>query len=552
MTKYNETLPLVATLKPKRHMKVNLDALILREDLEVKEPTSHNPISIDKIAITSLREGELFYSTLKKPDFQRETSEWTPDRVFDLINSFLNEDLIPAIILWRGEGNNFVIDGAHRLSALIAWVLDDYGDGVKSKAFFDYNMPTEQLNLAVKTRNLINKNIGSYADHVWAVNNPDKAKPDMLVRARKLSSIPIQLQWVPGNASKAEISFFKINEEATPINDTEKELLKSRKKPNAIAARAIIHAGTGHKYWDNFDNPIPAAIEKLAKELNEMLFEPELKSPIKTIELPIAGKSYSGQALELIFNLVNLSNNVKIEGKKAHLDPSHPTVDATGEKTIEFLENTNEIVNRITGDSISSLGLSPIVYFYSLGGRHQITAFMAIVELIKDFERQGKEAFFQFTLIRKDFESFLIKYKDFVNQMTLQVGSGVKSFKRLYRLFMLIISSLKDNKTESEILEIIKADKEFNFLRPDGTELKETRRKEFSTDNKSAIYIKEALSRPQLCKLCGGHIYSKSLNSDHVQDIKNDGLGNYQNGQITHYYCNSIKDKLLARINNVK
>jgi len=44
--------------------------------------------------------------------------------------------LIPAIILWNSGRYIFTIDGAHRLSALIAWVLDDYGDGIISQTFF--------------------------------------------------------------------------------------------------------------------------------------------------------------------------------------------------------------------------------------------------------------------------------------------------------------------------------------------------------------------------------------------------------------------------------
>jgi len=47
---------------------------------------------------------------------------------------------------------------------------------------------------------------------------------------------------------KAEKSFFKINQQQANINPTEILLLKSRKEPNCIGARAIIRSGTGHKY----------------------------------------------------------------------------------------------------------------------------------------------------------------------------------------------------------------------------------------------------------------------------------------------------------------
>ena len=79
-----------------------------------------------------------FYPNLRKPEYQRETNEWTPEKVLGLIESFVNGDLIPAIILWTSKGNyTFVIDGAHRLGALIAWVNDDYGDWEISRNFFE-------------------------------------------------------------------------------------------------------------------------------------------------------------------------------------------------------------------------------------------------------------------------------------------------------------------------------------------------------------------------------------------------------------------------------
>ena len=53
----------------------------------------------------------------------------------EFIKTFIEGDLIPAIILWRSPGGTFIIDGAHRLSALIAWVDNDFGDGTVSTEF---------------------------------------------------------------------------------------------------------------------------------------------------------------------------------------------------------------------------------------------------------------------------------------------------------------------------------------------------------------------------------------------------------------------------------
>lgn len=149
---------------------------------------------------------------------------------------------MPAIILWRSPSNDvFVIDGSHRLSSLVAWVQDDYGDGNTSREFFAHSIPDAQIEAAEKTRQIVKRDVGAYDDLKFAIVNPQKAlKPEHVARAKKLGSLAINVQWVNGDATKAEHSFFKINQQGTPIDPTELSMLKARSSPNAMAARAII------------------------------------------------------------------------------------------------------------------------------------------------------------------------------------------------------------------------------------------------------------------------------------------------------------------------
>jgi hypothetical protein len=102
---------------------VNLDALIPREDFEVESSEPAVPPSTlgNTMKATELDHTGFTYNVLRKPDFQRETADWEPEKVAQLIQSFLEGDLIPSVILWRSpkSGNIFVIDGTHRLSAFI-------------------------------------------------------------------------------------------------------------------------------------------------------------------------------------------------------------------------------------------------------------------------------------------------------------------------------------------------------------------------------------------------------------------------------------------------
>ncbi|MFV0549173.1 MAG: DUF262 domain-containing protein [Limnobaculum xujianqingii] len=136
---------------------VNLDALIQREDF-ANIGKGITPQLTHTLTISELVKGKgFFYSSLRKPDFQRETGDWDKTKIADFIKSFLEGDLIPSIILWNAGQYTFVIDGAHRLSSLIAWANDDYGDGFISQAFFSHDIDNEQKLTADQTRRHINK-----------------------------------------------------------------------------------------------------------------------------------------------------------------------------------------------------------------------------------------------------------------------------------------------------------------------------------------------------------------------------------------------------------
>jgi hypothetical protein len=78
---------------------VNLDALIPREDM-LTPAAEYRGATLERIDIGHLDDA-FFVNALRKPDFQRETAHWSPDKVVDLVRAFVSGDLIPAVILWR-------------------------------------------------------------------------------------------------------------------------------------------------------------------------------------------------------------------------------------------------------------------------------------------------------------------------------------------------------------------------------------------------------------------------------------------------------------------
>jgi Protein of unknown function DUF262 len=151
--------PEVEDMPTRESGKVNLDALIVRQDMDTGEPKKVSR-SFSFGYQSLIRDSGITYALLRKPDFQRSTSIWTPEKVRDMVVAYLEGDTVPGVIVWRSPKNDlFVIDGAHRLSSIIAWINDDYGDGDISIAH--YGEPQNKA-AADRARKLVEDSVGKF------------------------------------------------------------------------------------------------------------------------------------------------------------------------------------------------------------------------------------------------------------------------------------------------------------------------------------------------------------------------------------------------------
>ncbi len=519
--------------------RVNIDALIPREDFLASEGADAGASGKASASRTDLLKGESFYLTLRKPDFQRETAAWTPESVRDFIKAFIEGDLIPSVICWQSPARlSFVIDGAHRLSAIIAWLLDDYGDGEESIKFYNNNIPDEQRRIAKKTKELIDSTIGSYKDFKAETANPG-SNPKLTTNARALAHSNIPLLWVKGqDSTKAERAFLTINQSAVTIDPTELKILNARFQPNAIASRAIVRNATGHKYWKEFALDAQKEIESIGKEIYKSLYSPPLNPPIRTIELPIAGHGYGSQTLPLIFDFVNIANGIPvIDASKNKKELQLVNQEKPNESaTVAVMKNADKLSRRITGTHPSSLGLHPAVYFYAANGRHQPTAVLAIASLLMELE--AKDEFLKFTSLRNRFEQFLLEHKMYVNQITLRYGSMSKGYRQLKEYYLYVLEKISEGKTAKEIEDILKEHERYQILVKEKPILTK-KPKAFSQNLKQIAYITEALEKSFICSVCGARIDTKSMHLDHAQDKSEGGLGVSENARWLHPYCDS-------------
>ncbi len=263
---------------------------------------------------------------------------------------------------------------------------------------------------------------------------------------KSLGTRAIQLQWVDGDSRKAEDSFFKINQKAIRLSETEIVVLKSRRKPSGLCSRAIRLGGQGYKYWRTYNAQIADDIQKEAEEVNKLTFEPMLTSPIKSLDLPLGGKN-DGNSLSMIYELVSL---FKTDGE---------TNDEDGEETLRLLKSIRKALKRVNDIHPSSLGLHPIIYIYSSNGHFRVSCFYAVIEFSKRLEQRRKVEVF--TKHRADFESILMMSDNIIQQIVRRARQANKAVAPLVDYFDAILDDLNRENSPDNVLQNIVLQKNF-------------------------------------------------------------------------------------------
>ncbi|MGC2695233.1 MAG: DUF262 domain-containing protein [Candidatus Angelobacter sp.] len=536
-------------MPPREPSKVNLDALIVRQDMAGGEQKSI-PQDFGFKHGDLLKKGGMTYAILRKPDFQRSTSNWTPEKVRDMVIAYIENETVPGVIVWRSpQSDLFVIDGAHRLSSIIAWINDDYGDGEISKAH--YGEPKNLLT-AQKARNLIKETVGPYKDLIEAVNNPN-ADPKHQANARKLvfASMPVQELKKVSDAAAAEKSFLKINEQGVILSDTEKWLINSRYCPNSIAARAISLKGTGGAYWERFssaDNK--QKISELGASIFNLLFTPDLDvGELKTADLPIAGSHSASNALTLIFQFVNFANDVQTKAPTSRAEAERIVpADVDGISTIRFLKKAQKAAALLSNlrktNYANSADLHPFVYFYSRQGNHQPTMFLAAAYWLHGLDKAKKVPELAKDGLRGRLEDFLLENSFLVQSLSRKVRGEERAVRQLKKYLDFLFENLSKDTSKEDLLRLVGEQFKVSTQPDPEDDEPSTPGSRIPISVKNALFIEQELKTAETCYLCKARIPARGLSRDHKEDRKHGGAGTKANAGPTHHSCNSGKDKI--------
>jgi len=409
-------------------------------------------------------------------------------------------------------------------------MADDYGDGAISLEFYKGEISDHQRGIAVRTRNLVERRIGRYTS-LKALVGSENATPLQIRRAGNLVTRALDLQWVLGNSDIAETSFFKINSQGTPLDDIEEMLLKNRRKAIAIAARAVLRAGFGHKYWSKFSDEIQKQIEGAASGLHDLLFDPEADTPVRTLDLPLGGTVSPIDALALLIDFLSIA-----DASRQTRDINKDIDDNDGTDTVTTLLRATSIAMRMTGNGAASLGLHPAVYFYNERGVHSRHLFLGITLLITTKLSNNDDTFFvKFTKCRENIEQYLIANKSLLTQLFANVNRAAR-VTRVRDMLDALVKKLSDGKefTNEDLLTSVGVVGRVLDVRT------LTSSSNISDQTKSAVFLRATLSQAPKCPVCNGLLFPrKSVSYDHQVRVREGGTGDMDNTQMTHPYCNT-------------
>ena len=413
-----------------------------------------------------------FRAQLRKPDFQRATWAWTPEQCVSLLDSLLQFRVVPSVILWHSPDSFiYVLDGGHRVSVLLAYLEDDWGD----KRGLEH-LPSSKIDetraTAQHVRDLMRqRGIASFKEHkeadeiYWSLlerekedknavesqMNPQQRQLANSYRSWSIKDIGFSIQWVNGTYTDAEESFVRINSSGTNLSEWEIQFVRHRKSSFARLVTSLVHPEFVQRCWpvkdetgallSQRDQDSVGQILAYSRRIADLLWEPKNTNngdrlrPLLVPSLSDPGKTpfYIGELLTLIQGESGRQTRTEEMLKR---DAATNAVEliangsALAQKTLSALQH-------LRGQTSQSLGIVSSAYFYNADGIHirsLLYGFLFWINFGTDQEVLERKRFF--CAYRDEFEkAFLLKKKDVITLISRKSGSGAEVTLQTTRYF---------------------------------------------------------------------------------------------------------------------
>jgi len=574
----------------KEKLRVYLDHLIQRDSFlyrRVQQDAEEPAQQRDHLTISSLYGEDSVKQYLRKPDFQRSTWAWSPEDCVSLLDSVLNEQVVPSVIMWLSPDNlQYVLDGGHRISVLLAWMSDDWGDRVQADRFADSELVSETRKAARRVRELlIDRSIGSFEDHQLAARKFDNAfrahsdpneelSPVELARAKlvrrwKAVNMGFPILWVKGDHETAEKSFLKINKSGRRLSDWETKFVENRSSAFARAIMSVAIPHQAERCWpaqiqggvrrrDPDIAGIAQQVVEKAAALHDLLFKPPFRTPVSDPRLPLMGAPFSQPELKPAWISELLTITEGSSGSRAQTEKllrrglnDPPARIVTG--GLRIIKTALDAVGHLHGPSPRSLALAPLVYYYNAQGVYVRSLLYGMLFWLNSGNDEEKlQRKLTFAVYRKYFEHLLLEKKSLiVARTTRRIGSGTEVTQQTARYYNGLLSLLMAHAGEVSTDEFSHGHEE--LLETLGANDEKSKRalarhqRTFRGGQRTGVEVREFLASLQHCEICGGRFYPGQFTQiDHVQEYSAGGFTTSDNGRSTHPFCNNNRRRIQA------
>ncbi len=516
--------------------------------------------------------GLSIWDRLRKPEFQRATNGWEDEKIINLLATLRDNQVIPGVILWLNTetGHIFVLDGAHRLSTIRAWITNDWGG---SDAARDYGYVEEDdIVAAARITEKVGEIIGSYSDTKEAgkryrkVIDENKKVSDYLdpvteSRGRFMynlnTALRIPIQWVSGDYRTAEQSFININTGGTALSHEEVLYLKNRRSPVARAITGIVSNGSKAYLWLKYKDEC----DKISRELYSTLLEPsDGPLPTRVMDYPLCTvkKQKNFERYLFLHNVfaTALRGATGEDNLRSVMEEygNEENDEVVALKTLEHLQRVRYVVAGLHGKQPHSLGLFPAFYFYTNKGQYKDLLFLLYLSWSsRGTQEEVLNRKIRFTLARNIFEDAWMLGKDFILQTFNRKGGGpfrmtMKFVDMLQRIMDLSLESKDAGKPSSHVLDVylkeIDPKIHADFLK----QLDQDQGRPHGRFSESTKVHGEFLAlfhnATHRCAVCGGRVLLGSHQADHEKKRADGGTNSIKNLDIKHPFCNNNKDRL--------
>lgn len=578
---------------------VYLDHLIRRESLRYQradEEIYDNQASsnLPSLRMIDLLKGSNISRLLRKPDFQRATWAWTPEDCVSLLESIVNEQVIPSIIMWSSpeSGLDFILDGGHRVSVVMAWLNDDWGDKDRLDSAIDEDQIKVIKDAANKVRYLVDARVGNIQKYKEAEEtierileqgeeNPKRImgeetfKRGQFYRKFLKGGVSFHRLWVTGNYEKAEASFVKINGSGQQLLEWETKLIKNRNSSFARAVMSISNVNSVTHYWplkvpDGPDQQmlvqkVPEIITGI-ENLHRLLFTPAYRRPLTSLRQPlvVAERQKRPFYLAELLTIVEGGKGVPVETEQLLQKGKDAAPSEIITSGYELVKDAEDILVHLIGRSNDqrSLAIVPALYFYTDEGRY-VRSFLygMIYWLLSGNESQILERKRIFSAHRSAFERILLERKDDIaGGITRKTGSGpevtaqtANYYNELLQLLIDFDDGIGNEEFEKAYRKLVS--KYSPSSRSSASASGELpRARVFTEKQKSQVVLRALLNNSIKCGICGGALDPQEGHQhDHILEWSEGGPTIPENQQLAHPFCNNNDNKTwIERIKNDK